>query len=169
MTGTRARILLVDDKAATRTAVARMLKSKYDIFESDDGSAALARIKGGERFDLILMDVEMPIVNGPEAFRRIAIMEPELAERIVFLTGGARDPDIQAWLATLDPGRLLWKPVGAAELREALERIEGKRGRISRDPSSNKIRAGAQKGSMSKIKAASSGKIQNAEPSKRPR
>ncbi|MEO7109744.1 MAG: response regulator [Polyangiaceae bacterium] len=165
----RPRILLVDDKAATRTAVARMLKSKYEIYESDDGSAALARIKGGERFDLILMDVEMPIVNGPEAYRRIAIMEPELAERIVFLTGGARDPDIQEWLGRLEPGRLLWKPVGAAELREALERIEGKIGRISRGPSSNKIRADAPKGSVGKIKAASSGKIQKAEPSKRTR
>ncbi len=149
----RPRILLVDDKAATRAAVARMLKSKYEVFESDDGAAALLRIKGGERFDIILMDVEMPIVNGPEAFRRIAIMEPEMAERIIFLTGGARDPDIQDWLATLDPGRLLWKPVGSAELRQALEQIEGEKGRISRRPPGQK----------------SSSKIRKAEPSKRPR
>ncbi len=164
---TRARLLLVDDKPATRAAIARMLKSKYDISESDDGAQALARIKGGERFDLILMDVEMPNVNGPEAFRRIAIMEPELAERVIFLTGGARDPDLQEWLATLDPGRLLWKPIGSAELREALERIEAKNGRISPRSSSDKMRTA--KGSVGKIKAASSGKIPKAEPTKRPR
>jgi CheY-like chemotaxis protein len=165
---TRARILLVDDKPATRAAVARMLKAKYDIFESDDGEAALMRIKAGERFDLILMDVEMPVVNGPEAFRRIVIMEPELADRVIFLTGGARDPDIQEWLATLDPGRLLWKPVGSAELREALERIEAKIGRISQRSSSDKMRASGRT-SAGKIKVASSGKMPKAEPSKRPR
>ncbi len=93
-----------------------------------------------------------------------AILNYERALRL-----SPRDPDIQEWLGTLDPGRLLWKPVGAAALREALEQIEGKRGRISRGPTSNKMRASGQKESIGKIKAASSGKIQKAEPSKRPR
>jgi CheY-like chemotaxis protein len=164
VTASRPRILLVDDKAPTRAAVARMLKSKYEVFESEDGHAALLRIKGGERFDLILMDVEMPIVNGPEAFRRIAIMEPEQAERVIFLTGGARDPDIQEWLTTLEPGRLLWKPVSANDLRQALEGIEAKK-----EPnSSEKMRAAKSgKASLGKMKVASSSKMQKAEPSKR--
>ena len=160
--------MLVDDKAPTRAAVARMLKSKYDIFESDDGQGALSRIKGGERFDVILMDVEMPIVNGPEAFRRIAIMEPELADRVIFLTGGARDQEIQDWLGTLDPSRLLWKPINAADLRVALERIEGKLGPISRRSASDKMRV-AKTGSIGKMKAGSvSNTVGNikAEPSK---
>ena len=88
----RQRILVVDDKAITRSAVVRMLKRSYDVAESDDGSGAIARVKGGETFFAILMDIEMPIVNGMEAFQRISIISPELAERIYFLTGGAKDP-----------------------------------------------------------------------------
>ena len=141
-----------------------MVKSKYDVYESDDGEAALLRIKAGETFDVILMDVEMPIVNGPEAFRRIAIMEPDLADRVIFLTGGARDQEIQDWLSTFDPGRLLWKPINAADLKVALERMEGKMGPISKRTASDKMRI-AKTGSLGKIKAGSVGKIK-AEPSK---
>lgn len=167
MKSVRPRILVVDDKAQTRAAVVRMLRDRYEILEADDGAVALTHVKAGEDFDLILLDVEMPLVNGPETFRRISIIAPHLAERVIFLTGGARDPEIQEWLMTLEPDRLLWKPIAPVELRKALEKLEAKTAKSPRRTSSGKMRS---MGKVPAAKAASLGKIKIAkgtEPSKR--
>ncbi len=118
------RILVADDRAASRAAVARMLKNHFDIVEEGDGAAAIARVKSGLAFHAVLLDVEMPNVNGMEAFHRIAIIAPDLSKRVLFLTGGAKDPVVDAWLKSFDPKRVLRKPISARELRGALERLD---------------------------------------------
>ncbi|MEO8874210.1 MAG: response regulator [Polyangiaceae bacterium] len=176
MSGERRRILVVDDKAQTRAAVVRILRAKYDVIEADDGQGALTRVKAGEDFDLILLDVEMPIVNGREAFQRISIIAPHLSERVLFLTGGARDPEIQEWLMSLDPERVLWKPIASADLHKALDKLEARNARSKKRTSSGKMRSmgkipAAKAASLGKIKVPSSGKIpaseKGSEPSKR--
>lgn len=116
------RLLIADDRATTRSAIARMVKNEYEIVEVDDGAGAIACVKSGERFDAILMDVEMEVVSGREAFQRISIIAPDIASRIVFLTGGAKDEETENWLAAIDSSRVLWKPVAAVDLRAALGR-----------------------------------------------
>lgn len=160
----RQRVLVVDDRAFTRSAVVRMLKRTYDVAESEDGAQAIARIKGGEAFFAILMDIEMPIVNGMEAFQRISIISPPLAERIFFLTGGAKDPTVAAWLHALDPARVLWKPVSSADLAAALGRLKPlpeKRPRTSIAPKSSGSRSIAPR---SIAPRSSSGKMRSAPP-----
>lgn len=59
-----ATILVVDDSASIRSMVAFTLKNEgYQVVEAGDGQEALKKAQGG-RFDLVLTDVNMPIMDG---------------------------------------------------------------------------------------------------------
>jgi PAS domain S-box-containing protein len=84
-----ARILVVDDDAAVRAVIRTVLASQGFAAEAvGSGQEAIARVAGdGPRFDLVLLDVSMAGLSGPETRRRLASLAPELP--VVFLTGYA--------------------------------------------------------------------------------
>ncbi len=73
-------ILIVDDSALTRSVIKRTINMAgivaAPIFEAGDGKAAVELLKH-EKIDLVLMDLNMPIMGGLEATRRIRD-EPEM-------------------------------------------------------------------------------------------
>ncbi|MFI5345498.1 MAG: response regulator [Elusimicrobiota bacterium] len=77
------KILLVDDDADQRRAVAAVLKGIGEIVEAADGEDALARI-ATDRPRLILLDVSMPGMGGLEALRRIRKLSP--SSTVIMLT-----------------------------------------------------------------------------------
>jgi CheY-like chemotaxis protein len=71
------KILVVDDQAVNRVIVKEML-SRYGVIvdEAEDGNDAIRKIESADdRYDIILMDVQMPVMNGYEATKRIREME----------------------------------------------------------------------------------------------
>jgi two-component system cell cycle response regulator DivK len=65
------RILVVDDQEDLRGVLRDLLTgSGYTVIEAADGEAGIARAKS-DRPDLILMDIQMPVIDGYEATRRI--------------------------------------------------------------------------------------------------
>jgi two-component system, cell cycle response regulator DivK len=65
------RILVVEDQADNRKIIRDMLRgTDYEIVEAENGEEALAAI-GKQRPDIILMDVQLPIMDGYTATRRI--------------------------------------------------------------------------------------------------
>jgi CheY-like chemotaxis protein len=80
---------------------------------------ALERISAGERFDAILCDLMMPEMSGMRLFDEIGRIEPALAERMVFLTGGAFTPSAREFLERVANARLE-KPFQPAALRALL-------------------------------------------------
>lgn len=80
-------ILIVEDYRHTRKTTAYGLKTKIKdviINEADNGSSALNFIKSGNRPDLILMDISMPIMNGIDATKHIKNVCPDT--KVIMLT-----------------------------------------------------------------------------------
>jgi two-component system NtrC family sensor kinase len=94
------RILLADDEAAIRHALSRFLeKSGHSVVAVDSGSGAMAAVEN-DSFDAILLDMRMPDVSGKQVFEEWERAHPELARRVVFLTGDIVSTDLQQFLAS---------------------------------------------------------------------
>jgi DNA-binding NarL/FixJ family response regulator len=87
------RILLADDQAMVRAGFRMILEAEADlevVGEADDGIAAVAAASQLLP-DLTLMDIQMPIMDGLEATRRIVGIEGQANARVVILTMFERD------------------------------------------------------------------------------
>jgi two-component system cell cycle response regulator DivK len=87
------RILVVEDQDDNRRIIRDLLASAgYELIEATDGEAGV-RMAESERPDLILMDIQLPVLDGHEATRRIKA-EPELrAIPIIVVTSYALSGD----------------------------------------------------------------------------
>ncbi|MGA7123606.1 MAG: response regulator, partial [Polyangiaceae bacterium] len=94
----RGRVLVIDDEEALALAIARILRSEHDVTVETDARAALVKIAGGETYDAIFCDVMMPNVSGIDVYEALQASAPELAKRIVFMTGGAFSTRARAFL-----------------------------------------------------------------------
>ena len=117
----RARILIVDDEPMMCRALARMLGSEHETLSTTDPRDAVRRIESGEHFDLVLSDVAMSGMTGIELYGRLAKTAPELAERMLFMTGGALTPAAAAFLDGRSD-RVLEKPLTPDLARSAVAR-----------------------------------------------
>ncbi len=64
---------------------------------------------------MVFSDFMMPRLSGMVVFRRVRLVNPQLAGRFVFVTGGGIDGEVRAFLADV-PKRLLEKPCKNEEL-----------------------------------------------------
>jgi PAS domain S-box-containing protein len=112
----RARVLVVDDEAAVCSVIMSVLASEHDVIVETRARAAMARLEGGETFDLVLCDMMMPDVTGVDFYERLEVSRPELTARVVLMTGGAFTARAQALLERVR-SRRLDKPFDASELR----------------------------------------------------
>jgi putative two-component system response regulator len=81
------RILVVDDEPANRAVVSRMMKDLgYEVTTASDGEAALEAVRRG-RPDVILLDVNMPLLDGFEVCRRLKSAAATRLIPVVMLTG----------------------------------------------------------------------------------
>ena len=93
----RGRILVVDDEVGIRAAMVRMLRG-HDVVEAVSGEEARTILEADQAFDLVLCDMMMPIVSGVELHEWLLATHPDLANRLVFITGGAFTPKAQEHL-----------------------------------------------------------------------
>jgi CheY-like chemotaxis protein len=91
-------VLVVDDEPAMVRAIERGLSLHHDVCMRTRGKEAVVRLSAGERFDVILSDLMMPEMTGMEFYEQITRVAPELADRIIFMTGGAFTPSAREFL-----------------------------------------------------------------------
>jgi CheY-like chemotaxis protein len=116
----RARILIVDDEPMVAASLSRSLRTDYDV-STATGPEALRWLLGGQEFDVIVCDLTMPEVSGMDLYEHLKEQRPTVAERMIFLTGGAFTPRAQEFLSE----RRYWleKPVELSALRLLLQEV----------------------------------------------
>ena len=116
---TRARVLVIDDEEVIRAFISRALSRKGHIVEST-GKAAEALAWLTERdYDAVMLDVKMPGVSGIDVYARLKELRPELAEKIIFITGDVMGGEVRRFFED-NQLRYLMKPFTSEELAAAL-------------------------------------------------
>jgi len=128
----RGRVLLIDDENALLRAMQRILEDEEHFVEvTQSARDALAMIERGDRFDLILSDLMMPIMTGVDFYEALLARNPVLAHSVVFVSGGAITAKVDAFLKSV-PNLRMEKPFKAAQLRDIVQ--QGLTLRPSSDP-----------------------------------
>ncbi len=124
------RVLLAEDNAINQRLAIRMLeKAGHSVVAISDGNEAIKAFSR-ERFDIILMDIHMPELNGIEATRRIRRLEVTTSSHvpIIAMTASAMKEDREACLeAGMDA--YMSKPICAQELLATLNSLTYERER----------------------------------------
>ncbi|MCB0230449.1 MAG: response regulator transcription factor [Anaerolineae bacterium] len=122
MTDTPIRLLIVDDHNLFRQGLTRILEDYPQlnvVGQAADGGEALAMVDTLQP-DVVLMDLNMPVLSGPDATRRLSASHP--ATPVIILTVSERDADLFDAIKAGARGYLL-KNVGMAELLDAVQRV----------------------------------------------
>ena len=114
------RVLLAEDVELNRVLIAEMLRAHgHDVAVAENGQEAVA-LAGQEAFDVVLMDVQMPVMDGVEATRRIRRLPPPAgAVPILALSANVIPEDQDRYLAAGMNG-VLTKPIDWPQLFDAL-------------------------------------------------
>jgi CheY-like chemotaxis protein len=118
-------LLAEDNKVNQMLAVALLKKRRHEVTVVDNGRQAVELVSRS-RFDVVLMDVQMPEMDGFEATRLIRAMETDSTDRlpIIAVTAHAVEGDRQRCLdAGMDD--YVTKPIDPEELEAAIERWTG--------------------------------------------
>ncbi|HET9597571.1 MAG TPA: response regulator [Anaeromyxobacteraceae bacterium] len=110
-------ILLVDDDEALRETLAEVLEDEGHAVEcATDGADAMAKLRGGLRPDVILLDLMMPVMNGWQ-FREAQLADAELASMpVIVITAGRPE-------RAIDARKILKKPFDVEELLLAIATV----------------------------------------------
>jgi CheY-like chemotaxis protein len=121
----RARLLVVDDSESCRAMVCEHLRQdQFEYEDAENGAVAVEKAKATS-FDLILMDIQMPVMDGYEAMRRIRLREEARGlprTPIIAFTASSYEEDVQR---AIDSGADLHvaKPVKKQALAAAIKSL----------------------------------------------
>ena len=116
------RILVIDDERSFVRGLAQILRRDgYIVDTAENGTAGLTQLQA-HHYDLLLCDLRMPSLNGPDLYALVLRQYAYLSQRVIFLTGDTLSTDstvflekcAQPWLA---------KPCNAAAIRSAIQHV----------------------------------------------
>lgn len=126
----RARALVIDDEPGVRTVLRRYLTRRgWEVSEATDGAEAVAHLAGTNDwqrpdYDVVICDLRMPELSGPEIYDWVARHRGDLVGRVIFSSGDVRDPAIASFLESTG-APVLEKPFELAELAAAIDSVAG--------------------------------------------
>src|ERR1700761_3233661 len=115
-----ARILVVDDQEMMRDSLAATLvREGHEVIAAGDGAAAVARLQGPARFDLVISDLKMPKMTGIELLAEVKKLRADLP--VVLMTAFAT---VQTAVEAMKLGAYdyIQKPFDGEEIKLLVER-----------------------------------------------
>jgi CheY-like chemotaxis protein len=122
------RALVVDDEYAVRLVLKRWLQRRgWEVDEAVDGREAQAMLSSAdvERlrcYELVICDLRMPKLNGPDLHGWMREHRPDLLAHLVFSSGDVTEDEVARFLAE-NECRVLEKPFELTALAEVVERV----------------------------------------------
>lgn len=114
--GVRGRILSVEDEPSIRQVCYRVLTGQgYQVDFATNGVVAENMLMKAD-YDLLLVDIKTPVMDGKQLYRYIKKRYPNMAERVIFTTGDVINSETQCFLEQTGRSFLL-KPFSPDELR----------------------------------------------------
>jgi DNA-binding response OmpR family regulator len=133
------RVLVVEDDRDTRTMVEEVLiDGGFDVDTAGDSDTALRKI-AATRYDLAIVDLMLPDLDGVLLHHKIARVDPQLARRLLFTTGFTDRPAVIDFLRRTASG-FLAKPFRPDELLGAVSAV------LSTEAKTGRARAATQDG-----------------------
>jgi CheY-like chemotaxis protein len=121
------RVLVVEDEPAISQVCLRVLSAEgLEVDLAENGASAQKRLKEKD-YDLCLIDIMTPIMDGKRLYRWIVDKRPQLVKGVIFTTGDAINPDTRAFLDRVDRP-FLPKPFTLDELKKVVMETLGKVG-----------------------------------------
>ena len=127
-TGARVkRVLVVEDEPAISQVCLRVLSAEgFEVDLAENGASAQKRLREKD-YDLCLIDIMTPVMDGKRLYRWITDKRPQLVKGVIFTTGDAINPDTRAFLDRVDRP-FLPKPFTLDELKRVIMETLGKVG-----------------------------------------
>jgi DNA-binding NtrC family response regulator len=114
--------LIIDDENIVIIFLRRLLeKWNFNADYADNALDALTAI-AANKYDFILMDVRMPDISGLVLYKKIEELKPELAKRIIFVTGDTAGKDTLDLLRTTGI-YCVPKPIDQKKLKATIEKV----------------------------------------------
>jgi CheY-like chemotaxis protein len=116
------RVLVIDDEEHLRAVLQRVLRRDHDVVAVASGREAQQLLERDAAFDVVLCDLMMPELSGTELHAWLVTHDPALADKVVFVSGGALTPEASEYLDSVK-NRQLGKPFESAELRRLVAQM----------------------------------------------
>ena len=119
------RALVIDDEQLLLDLLAHLLsQSGFDVDRAIDSAEAAGKLKE-ETYDVIFLDMKMPVMDGRAFYLKIREWFPEMAKRVIFITGDLASQDTLRFIE--GTGNLhLEKPFAIRDFRALLEKFSVK-------------------------------------------
>lgn len=121
------KILVVDDDYSSRRVVYFVLDPGFTILEAHDGWEAL-RLVEEERPDIVLLDVHLPLVSGPDVCARVKA-DPQSVETKIVMVTASDDPRDRETSQMAGADAYIVKPFRPSELRKVVDDLLAKSGK----------------------------------------
>ncbi len=117
------KVLIVDDNNAIRKMVTIILKKAgYDVYEAQDGDAAIRLLSMNEEIDVMLLDIMMPNLDGKETLKKLQNYKSDKKLKICMMTALGQAEDISSCLG-LGADDYIIKPIEKENLQEKIYQL----------------------------------------------